>query len=494
MRPPHTGLPCVMDDSTSSSYEERQEALTERLGSGGPSDMRSGTLVVLPSITFPEEELRKIVGIQYYEERLLFLLMLLRNPDLRVVYVTSLRVEEPIVDYYLRFIDPDVRPGDRLYLIALWDPAHNALSEKLLGRPEAIERMAVLAEDPCLVTFNVTELEKEVADLTGIPLYGCPPELVHLGFKSGSRKVAREAGVPVLPGAEDLFSVEDIHSALAELKETGTQHAVIKLNEGFSGQGNAVVALDELCAPLPDTPTVFCASEESWPSFSRKIAESGAIVERFARGERVISPSVQMRIAPDGSCEVVSTHDQILGGPDDQVYLGCRFPASPEYRLQIQELGERVAKVLAAKGVMGPFGIDFVVVPGADGTEIYLSEINLRMGGTTHPFLMTKMATEGDYDPVTGDLVADGKRKHYVSTDNLKSEDYIGLLPEQVIEALDRDGLGFDPATKTGTTLLLGALKKHGKLGLVCIADSPEEADAMHERVLAVIEGLAPER
>ena len=484
-----------MTKHTAATYEERQAALAARMGSGGPTDMDSGTLVVLPSISFPEEELRKIVGIQYYEERLLFLLLLLRSPGLRVVYVTSLRVEEPIVDYYLGFIDPDVRPGDRLYLIALWDQHHNALSEKLLERPEALERMAVLAEEPCLLTFNVTELEKEIAERTGIPLYGCPPELVHLGFKSGSRKVAREAGVPVLPGAEDLFSVDDVYTALKNLRDAGVTSAVIKLNEGFSGQGNAVVDLQALCAPLTGTPTTFCASEEAWESFARKIEQSGAIVEQFARGERVISPSVQMRIAPDGSCEVVSTHDQILGGPDDQVYLGCRFPASAEYREQIQELGERVAKVLASKGVVGPFGVDFVIVAGDAGREIYLSEINLRMGGTTHPFLMTKLATGGSYDPVNGELRAGDKPKHYVSTDNLKSESYVGLLPEQVIQALDREGLAFDPETKTGTTLhLLGALKKHGKLGLVCIADSPSEADAMHERVLSVIDSLQPER
>ncbi|MGH2753131.1 MAG: peptide ligase PGM1-related protein [Actinomycetota bacterium] len=471
--------------SSGPSFEERQAALVSGMGARDPTDMTTGTLVVLPSITFPEEELRKIIGIQYYEERLLFLLLLLRNPDLRIVYVTSIRVEEPIVDYYLGFVPPETRPGDRLYLIALWDAQQNALTEKLLDRPEALERMSVLAEDACLVPFNVTDLEVKVAEATGIPLYGCPPDLVHLGFKSGSRKVAREAGVPVLSGAEDLFSVDEVLGALEDLKATGARSAVIKLNEGFSGQGNAVVDLDTLCRPLASTATVFCASEESWPSFERKITQGGAVVERFVRGPGVVSPSVQMRIAPDGSCEVVSTHDQILGGPDDQVYLGCRFPASSDYRLQIQELGERVGKVLAAKGVIGPFGIDFIIVPGEAGREIYLSEINLRMGGTTHPFLMAKLVTEGTYDPVTGELVADGRSKHYISTDNLKSESHVGSLPEEVIAALDRAGLGFDRVTHTGTTLhLLGAVKKHGKIGVLCIADSVIEADAMYNRVL----------
>src|SRR5687768_2608707 len=97
-----------------SRFADRQRQLVEMLGSGSASDMRSGTLVVVPSLTFPEAELRKIVGIQFYEERLLFLLLLLRYPDLRIVFVSSVRVEEPIVDYYLRFIPPELRPGDRL--------------------------------------------------------------------------------------------------------------------------------------------------------------------------------------------------------------------------------------------------------------------------------------------------------------------------------------------------------------------------------------------
>ncbi|MBA2724852.1 MAG: ATP-grasp domain-containing protein, partial [Actinobacteria bacterium] len=365
-------------------FAELQTLLRSQLGAGSPSDMTSGTLVVLPSISFPHSELSKIIGIEFYEERLLFTLLQLKAPDLRMVYVTSLRVEEPIVDYYLGFIDPEVRPGERLYLIALWDPRPLALSTKLLEKPEALDRLAQLAEgDSCLLAFNVTDAEREVAERIGVPLYGCPPDLVYLGSKSGSRQVARAAGVPVLEGSEDLFSLRDVHEALKDLaaRRPDVRDAVIKLNHGFSGQGNAVVPLARLADPLSNTPTVFCATEESWDSFGEKVAAEGAIVEEMLRGKGLRSPSVQVRIAPDGSHEVISTHDQILGGPDDQVYLGCRFPASESYRLEIQDAGRRVAKVLAERGAMGSFGIDFVLV---EGGEIYLSEINLRMGGTTH--------------------------------------------------------------------------------------------------------------
>src|SRR3954466_15617302 len=49
------------------------------------SDLERGAIVVLPSATFPESELRKIVAIQRYEERLLCTTLLLANPDLRLL-------------------------------------------------------------------------------------------------------------------------------------------------------------------------------------------------------------------------------------------------------------------------------------------------------------------------------------------------------------------------------------------------------------------------
>ncbi len=464
-----------------------RKALISRLGPGSASDLTSGTLVVVPSITFPATELRKIVGIQYYEERLLFLLLLLKHPELRVVFVTSLRIEEPIVDYYLRFVPEEVDAGHRLYPIALWDPAPDALTGKLLQKDWALDRIKELATDGMLLTFNVTELEAQLAERVDIPLYGCPPDLVWLGSKSGSRKVARDADVPVMPGAEDLFSIEDIEVAITRIKQEAPDASacVIKLNNGFSGQGNCIIELDGAEQPLVESNHRFCAGEEDWDSFAGKIAEEGAIVEVLSRVEGLVSPSAQLRIGPDGSYEILSTHDQILGGPDDQVYLGCRFPARENYRLEIQEFGSRVAKVLASKGVIGSFGIDFLVTPA---NEIYLSEINLRMGGTTHPFLMMKFATGGVYESDTGDLIVDGSPRYYVSTDNLKSDSYKNIEPQTLIEAVDRAGLGFDPATKTGVTLhLLGAIKRFGKVGCVCISESREGAEDLYERFTEVL-------
>jgi hypothetical protein len=480
------------------SFEELHARLVAGLGTRGLSDLERGTIVVVPSITFPVSELRKIVGIQYYEERLLCVALLLRNPDVRMVYVTSMPIDEAVVDYYLSFVPDDAHARRRLELVTLDDPEPRALSAKLLERPDALAHIRGLvdSDDAYILPFNVSHAEREVAEALGVPLYGPHPDLVPLGSKTGSRRVARWAGVPVPAGTEDLWSLVEVERALEELqaRRPDAATAVIKLNNGFSGQGNAIVDLSQPVMPLVESATYFCASEESWPSFESMIAAEGAIVEEMVAND-IASPSVQLRISPDGSPELVSTHDQILGGPDDQVYLGCRFPARSAYRTLIQEQALAVAEVLASKGVIGSFGIDFVIVEGADGPESYLSEINLRMGGTTHPFLMARFATEGTYDAGTGRLVAGDRPKYYVASDNLKSEAYVGLDPASVIATVAQRGLAYDAATKTGAMLhLLGALKHHGKMGTTCIGDSRAEANDLYEQVSATVDELGKRR
>jgi len=480
------------------AFEKLQAGLVQQHRGRSLSDIAAGTIVVIPAITYSPAELIKITGIAYYEERMLFTLLLLRNPDVRVVYVTCLPIDSAIIDYYLSFIAVTrSEVSDRLQLVSVGDARPLSLSQKLLENPDVLDDVGAAlgdTEDAYILPFNVTQLERRVAEHLGVPIWGPHPGDVWLGSKSGGRQVARKAGVPVFEGAEDLRSTTEIYDAIAPIK-AARPHAeavVIKLNNGFSGQGNAVVELSGLGSPLEQARTRFCGVGESWSSFAPKIAEEGAIVEELRRSSDLCSPSVQMRIAPGGAFEVVSTHDQILGGPDGQVYLGCRFPAHEDYRLAIQEAAIRITEVLADAGVFGAFGMDFVVVPGEPP---YLSEINLRAGGTTHPFLMAKLATAGRYEHATGELIAEGRPRAYVSTDNLKSQDYVGLAPAGVIDAVRACGAGYEHARRSGVSLhLLGPLTSLGKLGLTSIAGNHEEAAALQSEAVAAIDALAARR
>ena len=117
---------------------------------------------------------------QVYQERFLFLLLLLRQPRARLIYVTSRTILPSIIDYYLDLL-PGVIPSQarqRLFLPSPMDGSARPLSEKLLERPRLIEQIRSLIMDPNrahLVPFNTTNREKELALRLGIPMYGADP-------------------------------------------------------------------------------------------------------------------------------------------------------------------------------------------------------------------------------------------------------------------------------------------------------------------------------
>jgi hypothetical protein len=103
-------------------------------------------VVVLPSISLDRAAAASGTITQAYEERFLFLLMLLRQPRLRMVYLTSMPIDPEIIEYYLALL-PGVIPSharSRLSLIHVDDAYPRPLSEKLLERPQVLARIAAL--------------------------------------------------------------------------------------------------------------------------------------------------------------------------------------------------------------------------------------------------------------------------------------------------------------------------------------------------------------
>lgn len=462
------------------------------------------TSVVVPSLSVDQEELAKVSGAAYYEERLLFTLIRLRNPGARVIYLTSQPIHPDTVDYYLQLLVgvPASHAKRRLFLLSMQDGSPVPLTQKILERPRVLRRLRgwIGDRDRAYITcFNSTVLERRLAVALGIPLYGADPELLRFGTKSGSRQVFREAGVDLPDGAEDLASEDDVVQALVDLQTRcpGLTKAVVKLNEGFSGEGNAIFTYPEGPA-ASDAAAVKVAlrrlewshPDETYKAFFRKFSQMGGIVEEFVTGPVITSPSVQLRVRPDGKVQLISTHDQVLGAATGQVYLGGRFPADAAYRRLIQVEGLKIGAVLSRYGVIGRFGIDFMALRDDDGSwRTKAVEINLRMGGTTPPFMALELLAPGDLDPERGEYTAGGKLKYYYATDNLKSPAYRGLLPEDLLDVLAEYGIRFDPATGTGVLFyMIGALSQFGKLGVVSIGNSREEADELYERTVAILD------
>lgn len=490
-------------------YAELQARLPALFRRVFPDRYAEQTVVVVPSMSLDPVELTKLAGATHYEERLLCMLMLLRMPRAHLVYVTSEPIPPAIVDYYLNLLPgvPASHARRRLTLIDCADGSRTPLTEKLLARPDLLDRIRGCICDPMvahLSCFTATPRERTLAVRLGIPIYACDPELSHLGTKSGSREVFRRAGVPMPNGFEHLRDAGDIAGALAALKrgDPALRRAVVKLNEGFSGEGNAVFSYDGAPASggldgwvrdeLPRR-LRFASLDETWERFQEGFAEMGGVVEAFLEGSEVRSPSVQCRVDPLGRPGLISTHDQLLTGPADQVYWGCTFPAADGYRRDVQAAGLRVAEVLANDGVLGRFGVDFVSVRRGDRWETSAIEINLRKGGTTHPFLMLQFLTDGACDPMTGLYhTAAGRACYYRASDNLGSVAYRGLTPDDLVDIAVNNSLHFDAATQRGVMFhLIGALPRYGKLGAVAIGHSHDEAASYFARTVAVLNAEA---
>ena len=491
-------LPDINDDFT-----QLQEKLLPIWTSIRADDNFEHTSLIIPSLSVDQEELSKVQGASFYEERLMFALIRLRNPNARLIYVTSQPVHQDVIDYYLQLLIgvPAAHARRRLKMLCVYDASTRPLTEKVLERPRVLERLRnwVNEHGPAYLTcYNTTMLERRLSLELGIPLNGADPVLLQLGTKSGSRQTFAAAQVPHPAGYEDLNTEDEIVSALCQLAEQrpGIRRALVKINEGFSGEGNGVFNYPEAKtdpqAVLQSLSRLEWSSEsENIRSFLHKFERMGGIVEEMLDAEEVRSPSVQMRIYPGGKAVLVSSHEQVLGGNTGQVYLGCRFPAREEYRLMIQEQARRIGEVLSKKGVIGRFGIDFLLTRSKGGEwQSDAIEINLRMGGTTPPYHALEFLTSGELNPETGIFCAPtGQEKFYSATDNLKSPAYRGLLPEDLFDISIRNKIHYQPDSGTGVLFyMIGALSQYGKIGMTCIGNSPEQANELFRRTVAILD------
>jgi hypothetical protein len=176
--------------------------------------------------------------------------------------------------------------------------------------------------------------------------------------------------------------------------------------------------------------------------------------------------------------EVLSTHEQILGGANGATYLGCRFPAEEPYRRALMRHGSAIGRALAEEGALERYAVDFIARRFGERWDIQAVEINLRQGGTTHPFMALRAITNGRMEPDTGVFRSPtGEALHYVATDNLCDRGLRGLLPIDLIDIVAEAGLHYDPAQLRGSVFhLLGCLSEFGKLGMTCIANGPRGA------------------
>ncbi len=486
------------------SIQESMEYQYEKIF---PDKFAERTVIIVPSLTLDMELFSKIKGAHHYEERLLCLLMLLRMPQTKVIYISSVAFSDSIIDYYLHLLQgiTGQHARKRLTMLHCHDMSAKPLTEKILVRPRLIEKIKSLVADKKtthLTCYNVTPLEKTLSVRLGVPIFGTDPSMFYEGSKSGARKTFRACGIGMPDGSEDLKDEDQVVTALAQLRIRHPEitRCVIKMNDGFSGDGNAMYRYpqikDDEDAEEAIRNTLYentkpVAKGMSKEQFYTKFREMQGIVEEFLEGDIKVSPSVQCVIGSEGKIDIASTHDQLLGGEDGQSFLGAVFPADIQYGTDLAEAGRKVAVELSSKGVRGRFAIDFISVKDPDNTwKHYAIEINLRKGGTTHPFMMMQFLTNGYYNADSGEyFTASGNKRYYFASDNVQSSRYIGITPTDLIDIAMYYDIMYDGASQEGVVFhLIGAMSEFGKLGIVSIGSTPERAKQHYDRAIEILD------
>ena len=491
------------------NFRELQQQLQQGWGCEHSADGSQFDVLVVPSLSMDQALLELVTGAHHYEERQLFSLIRLRDPGVRAVYVTSKLLPELVVDAVLELLPgvPTSHARRRLHLFDTDDASNRPLTEKLLERPALLQRISELLRPgrSFISCFVVTELEKQLSERLQIPVLGTDPALGHWGSKAGSRELFARCDVPHPPGSDLVYNLDDLAEVTCELWEANPQlrRCVIKLNEGLSGEGNAPLALAPLelaqLSAAERRRQVRRALEglampaKDWLTL---LQQQGALVEAWLEGgDSLSSPSVQGTIHPGGAVDVLSTHEQILGGPSGQTYLGCRFPAENAYRSTLMRHGQAVGEALASEGALERYAVDFIARRFEDRWDLQAIEVNLRQGGTTHPYMALRAITTGRLDPNSGEFLAPtGQPLHYMATDNLSDPGLRGLLPADLIDIVADADLHYDPARLRGSVFhLLGCLSQYGKLGMTCVGRDAAEAEAVYNATAAELINRAAE-
>ena len=200
-----------------------------------------------------------------------------------------------------------------------------------------------------------------------------------MGDKVRARKAMQAAGVPLVPGREDLADVDD---ALAAARDIGYP-LMLKASAGGGGKGMRVVNDDR------ELRRGFAAAQrEAKAAFGddRLFVERAVINARHVEIQLMADNHGEVVYLNERDCSVQRRHQKVIEeapSPSPQM--------QPEVRAAMGEIACRVAK---AVDYVGAATVEFLFEEGADGQpRFYFLEMNTRLQ-VEHP--VTEMTTGRD--------------------------------------------------------------------------------------------------
>jgi hypothetical protein len=314
------------------------------------------------------------------------------------------------------------------------------------------------------------------------------------------------SGTQLLCTSSDLFVIDLYSISLVSRVCAGKGNASVDLrhiqNRQLSIPEMTIAIEKELEATMKfEDAALTWHGDDKNVGFKTQIERLGVIAEAFIEGEVPTSPSIQAVIAQnceseEGRVSLISTHEQLLDG---QTYNGCINPASEKYREQIMDMGLKVGKYMAERGVLGHFSVDFLANQSQDGSwELNAVEVNLRQGGTTHPHAALALLCGGCICSSDGLFrTNDGEVRTYIATDTYVHPNLKGLNESQVIDAIECRTNALANKIRWSKGLGIGVvfhlfrfIEKYGRIGFTSIGRNREEAQTLYDTTLQFLENV----
>lgn len=372
------------------------------------------------SLTIPEYRRDRMESYQALQAAQIARIFRLIDPKRDVIFVAPKFLHDDILDYFSKIMQfRGVRnPPGRFQIVVPENMGlipNMSLTQGLLCSPKALRRIRKLANarQAYLVPEAVTHSELKLSSRLRIPLLGAGSRnMALLSSKSNAKKLAQLAALPTGPWAVDIYDEDEFFTSLAGLvvKHPQVRTWVFKIDDERESRGTAYIDMSkmqevaEVCRNSGHSHTsitgggrfegglssaqpseevdpavigadatevryllqrhvprraVMC-NRRVHPDFASWLAEAcrvGAVIQ--AVPDSIVSQtSVHLQIDPDGTVNVLGTSEAIMCQPF--VRAASWYPHSRGSWEVLQEIGLRMGRTLAAKGLVGFASVDAV--------------------------------------------------------------------------------------------------------------------------------------
>jgi len=394
-----------------------------------------------------------------YEERDYFHLIKLQDPQNTLVFVTSRRLDETILAYYLKNI-PNL-PEDCRSRLFIYNPAETTRTPNLMLRATAdeslIETIKTKMSQAKKVYFHCEQFESQAkgfCEKLGIAQGRCSWN----EDKSRARTVFEDCNLPMPKGTPVVNTLEELIAETKKINPAEGAKWFLKANSGLGNVGNAVWSYPQ---SLPSNVLEF---------------KSGFVAEEWLDAPYKASPSLRYVIT-DRDVQFMGAGEELFS--EEGEYIGAES-ANEAYVEEAKEYGFRVARRLMEHGVQGAFCIGFCAISHDNQKwSIYAVDLNVREGGESWVNAWKNALSKAANTPKKYRVQAYMKKPGYYKT------------PSELINKVESLGTAYTAEKGEGVILYKLAAERH--YGMAAFADSMKRVQELFATTHASIEQFSSE-